>query len=35
LTTDRDLNDAIIAGKARVGIKIPVDSPTACFTSKT
>jgi ABC-2 type transport system permease protein len=23
--TDRDLNDAIIAGKARVGIKIPVD----------
>src|SRR5882762_1237843 len=22
---DRDLNDAIIAGKARVGIKIPVD----------
>src|SRR5580704_11684389 len=25
VTNDRDLNDAIIAGRARVGIKIPVD----------
>ena len=34
VNNDRDLNDAIISGKCRVGVKIPVDYSTDCCTKR-